>query len=196
MPRPSLKDQRSAEILDAYLTCVAQFGLEGATQERIAAQAQVKRPLLRHYLGNRDQMVAALNDHVINTFNAKTRDLVQALDTVETPLALVDLLFVDTKEHDPRLLLAWQALTVTAPEHPDRGAALLDSLDQFLIALTDTLRRLAPEATPATLRAVAQGISSAFVTLDSLSPLAPPPNWRAELRQAALLLTRCLEDAA
>lgn len=196
MPRPSLKDQRSAEILDAYLTCVARFGLEGATQESIAAEAQVKRPLLRHYLGNRDQMVAALNDHVINTFNAKTQDLTLALDTVETLAALVELLFGQSKDHDPRLLLAWQALTATAPDHPERGDALLDSLDQFLIALTDTLQRLAPDAASDTLRAVAQGLSSAFVTLDSLSPLSPPPNWRAELKLSALLLTRCLEDAA
>ena len=68
MPRPSLKDQRSQEILDAYLTCVAHFGLDGATQERIAEEAGVKRPLLRHYLGNKDEMITALADYVVAGF--------------------------------------------------------------------------------------------------------------------------------
>ena len=34
MPRPSLKAQRSEEILDAYERCVARYGVEGATLEK------------------------------------------------------------------------------------------------------------------------------------------------------------------
>ncbi len=174
MPRPSMKDQRSEEILDAYLTCVARFGLEGATQERIASEAGVKRPLLRHYLGNREQMVAALNDHVIATFNALTQDIDTAMAYVETPKGMVDLLFDADAENDPRLLLAWQALSATSVDHEEMRAALLDSLKRFLDVLVRTLQRLAPEAGPETIRAVAHGISSSFVTLDSLAPLSPP----------------------
>lgn len=195
MPRPSLKDQRSEEILDAYLTCVARFGLEGATQERIATEAGIKRPLLRHYLGNREQMVAALNDHVVATFNALTQDIEAALAYVETPKGMVDLLFDADAENDPRLLLAWQALSATSVDHEEMRAALLDSLKRFLDVLVRTLQRLAPKAEPETIRAVAHGISSSFVNLDSLAPLSPPTEWQQDLKHAALLLVGTLETA-
>ncbi|WP_158524839.1 TetR/AcrR family transcriptional regulator [Phaeobacter piscinae] len=196
MPRPSLKDQRSEEILDAYLTCVARFGLEGATQERIAAEAGVKRPLLRHYLGNRDQMIAALTQHVVDTFNASTSSLATALADAGNAEDIVAVLFADDAPNDPRLLLAWQGLSISASENPGMRADLLDSLERFLTVLSDTLNRIVPGANPARVRAVAQGISSSFVTLDSLSPLSPPAGWRQELKQAALLLARTLEGSA
>lgn len=195
MPRPSMQDQRSEEILDAYLTCVARFGLEGATQERIAAEAGVKRPLLRHYLGNRDQMVAALNTHVVDSFNLLTGRLDAALAGITSAAELTDLLFAEDAGNDPRLLLAWQALSVSAAGQPEMRAALLDSLQQFLDVLSAALHRIAPAADPARVRAVAQGISSSFVTLDSLSPLNPPAGWRQELKQAALLLAGTLEHS-
>ena len=193
MPRPSLKDQRSEEILDAYLTCVARFGLEGATQDRIAAEAGVKRPLLRHYIGNRDQMISALHAHVVEIFNALTGRLGSALSQVDSAEAMIELLFAEDKENDPRLLLAWQALSVSVSDDPEMRAALMDSLERFLNVLTATLVRIAPAADATQIRAVAQGISSNFVNLDSLSPLSPPPEWRQELKQAALLLAGTLE---
>jgi len=43
------------------------------------------------------------------------------------------------------------------------------------------------------IRAVTQGISAIFVSMDALSPLQPPEIWRAELKQAAWLLASVLE---
>ncbi len=62
MPRKSLKEIRSEQILAAYATYITRYGLEGATQERIAEPAGVKRLIFRHYLGNREEMIDALID--------------------------------------------------------------------------------------------------------------------------------------
>jgi len=193
MPRPSLKDQRSEQILDAYLTCVAQFGLEGATQERVAAQAGVKRPLLRHYLGNRDQMISALCAHVVQVFDAMSDEAALGLAYAGSGKDIVDLLFQEEADHDPRLLLAWQTLSVAVGDQPDKRDALLNSLERFLGVLTAALQRLFPQASTAQVRAVAQGITSILVNLDSLSMLAPPQSWRDELRDGALLLLTSME---
>lgn len=195
MPRPSLKSQRSEEILDAYMTCVARFGLEGATQERIAAEAGVKRPLLRHYLGNREQMIAALNTHVAGSFNALTSELDDVLASTETSTELIEILFAEDKAIDPRLMLAWQALTASLGDHPDLSKPLLESLSQFLNVLERTFRRIAPKADEARVRAVAQGVSAAFQGLDAVSPLNPPASWRTDLKLAATLLAKTLEPA-
>ncbi|WP_254429764.1 TetR/AcrR family transcriptional regulator [Ruegeria atlantica] len=94
--------QRSEEVLDAYMTCVARYGLDGATQERVAAEAGVKRPLLRHYLGNRDQMITALNQHVANLFNDLTLELNFHLSQIETSGQLLEILFAEVRRstHD------------------------------------------------------------------------------------------------
>lgn len=192
MPRPSLKNQRSEEILDAYLTCVARFGLEGATQERIAAEAGVKRPLLRHYLGNREQMVAALCVHVVKTFNAMSDELTEALTSVTTPEEVVEFLFTSEEGNDPRLQLAWQALSAASAHHADMQADLLDSFEHFLDILCSALHRLAPTHEPQAIRAIAKGLAASFVTLDTLAPLSPPSEWPHEFKHAALLLVGTL----
>ncbi len=193
MPRPSLKDQRSAEILDAYLTCVAKFGLDGATQERIAAEAGVKRPLLRHYLGNRDEMVAALAQHVVGAFAETTEQLRGAIPLLNTPKHLVDLLFDYDTAGDPRLMLAWQALTATVSEHPDMRGALLGAFGDFVDVVEQALGQTAPNSNPQVRRAVALGVASSVSNLDAMSPLSPPEDWRKDLRRAAILLTTSLE---
>ncbi|WP_299428705.1 TetR/AcrR family transcriptional regulator [uncultured Shimia sp.] len=193
MPRPSLKDQRSDEILDAYLTCVARFGLEGATQERIAAEAGVKRPLLRHYLGNRGQMITALCDHVVLVFDRMTDGADAVLKEAQSYEEVIGLLFAEDIDHDPRLLVAWQALAVSVGDQPDQRDALLNSLERFLQALTRTFQRLSPNRSMEKTRAVAQGVMAILVNLDSLSILSPPQAWRNELRDGAAILLASLE---
>ena len=60
MGRPNLTEVRTAEILDAFERCVARYGLEGSSLERVAEEAGVKRSILRHYIGNRDEMITGL----------------------------------------------------------------------------------------------------------------------------------------
>lgn len=193
MPRPSLKDQRSLEILDAYLTCVARFGLDGATQERIAEVAGVKRPLLRHYLGNKEEMVSALAQYVVAGFADSLDELRQSLPSGATPSDLVDMLFADDSGTDPRLMLAYQALVTAVPDRPDLRQDLMNSLTDFFDVIEDILRRAAPTAGGGRIRAVTQGISAIFVSMDALTPLDPPKVWRAELKLAASLLASTLE---
>ncbi|QIE44598.1 TetR family transcriptional regulator [Pseudohalocynthiibacter aestuariivivens] len=194
MPRPSLKDQRSEEILDAFLTCVARFGLEGATQERIAEQAGVKRTLLRHYLGNRDEMISALTDHVVAEFAKATDLLAQTLNPDGGLRQLIDLLFDQREASDPRLMLAYQAMVASAENYPDMRSPLLDSLQSFLTVIEAAAKRSHPTSPPGKIRAVVHGISAGYVNLDALSPLKPPADWHTAAKTAAILLADSLDD--
>ena len=60
MARKSVKIQRSKEILDAFERCISKWGLDGASLERIATESGIKRPALRHFIGNRDELLVAL----------------------------------------------------------------------------------------------------------------------------------------
>ena len=194
MPRPSLKQQRSREILEAFVTCVARYGLEGATQDRIAEEAGVRRTLLRHYLGNRDDMVAALGTHVVARFDQLTDAFGEALHHSGTPSELIDLLFDAGSATDPRLTLVFQALTSAAQTNPQLRDPLRASIERFIALLSGHLRRVFAGQRKPACDAVAHGLAALFMTADSLSPLAPPPAWRTAQRRAAALLIATLEN--
>ena len=193
MPRPSLKDLRSRQILEAFVTCAARHGLEGATQERIAEEAGVKRTLLRHYLGNRAQMILALSAHVAAEFEAQNADLEASLSSSTKTSELLDLLFDRKHATDPRLVLVFQALTASSTLQPAMRAPLLVSMEGFLAVLARHLRRLSPYASEEDYDAAAHGLAALFTTADALAPLSPPSHWRLAQRRAAEALIETLK---
>lgn len=185
MPRPSLKTQRRREILEAYVSCVAQFGLEGATQERIAREAGVARPLLRHNLGNREDMVAALLQHVAAEFNSMTDQIAAAAPTLP---ALIEIVFDPTHQTDARLNLAFQALSAASAGDPSMRAPLRDCLDRYVGLIARLTFEAAPHLPAAERDAIAQGVSAISMSLDAIAPLEPPEAWRLAAKRAALRL--------
>ncbi|MEM7233345.1 MAG: helix-turn-helix domain-containing protein, partial [Planctomycetota bacterium] len=64
MPRRDLTKERTEQILDALERCVVHFGLGGTSLERIAEEAEMKRSILRHYVGNRDDLIVAMAERL------------------------------------------------------------------------------------------------------------------------------------
>jgi AcrR family transcriptional regulator len=64
MGRPSMAEQRRAEILAAVGRCVARYGVAGTTLERVSSESGLSRGHVRHYLGNRDELILAFVDQV------------------------------------------------------------------------------------------------------------------------------------
>lgn len=191
MPRPSLKETRSREILDAFVRCIARHGVEGATQDRIAAEAGVKRTLLRHYLGNREAMIDRVITHVCDRFNLGTKELREALPEKNPARALVSWLFDPAMESDADDLLAFQALSHTCTHVPAHRDHLLASMNQFIRTVKCALDRTFPDSAPSIRESTAYGIASIYVSHDSLKTLNPPDEWRCHAMDAAnALLTR------
>ena len=57
--RPSLQDQREREIVWAFIELVADKGLEHVSLDDVAARAGVQRAALRHFVGNREDLISA-----------------------------------------------------------------------------------------------------------------------------------------
>ncbi|WP_067476360.1 TetR/AcrR family transcriptional regulator [Actinomadura hibisca] len=93
MGRPSLAGQRREQILRAAARSVARHGLAGSTQERIAEAAGMSRSHIRHYVGNRDQLIDALWDHVITPYFESMEAALADRAADERLRALVDFLF-------------------------------------------------------------------------------------------------------
>lgn len=193
MPRPSLKETRSTELLEAFERCVARYGLDGSTLERISEEAAVGRPLLRHYLGNRDEMVSALLDHILMKFDHLNEALVADLPKAGRFEALLERLFNDPT-HEADNAAVFQALVAASDRYEGMAERLIRFVTTFEAILTKELSLWAPKAKLSDCQIAASGITSIYFNTDGLAPLKPSEAWKKKQRQAAQWLIDRLQS--
>ncbi len=140
MPRPSVQSARLNEIVAAAAKCVAQYGLEGVTLVRIAAETGLKRPLIRHHAGNREEIINAVVTHVLAEFEELTKYYAQALPKKNASYAAVDYLFDSQSHSDPAEMMVSQSIVATGERVPTECAALLKWVDDFTLVIAEAIR--------------------------------------------------------
>ena len=65
MPRPKIDAERRAQILNALETCAIRNGIAKTTLSDVAREADLPRPLVRYFMGNRDDMIVKLFDKLV-----------------------------------------------------------------------------------------------------------------------------------
>jgi AcrR family transcriptional regulator len=93
MGRPSLAATRREQILDAVTQCVADYGLEGTTLERVAEASGFSRGHIRHYVGNREEMLAKCEERLTSHYIRRMREICDAALPGHRGAALVQFLF-------------------------------------------------------------------------------------------------------
>lgn len=188
--RPSNRDERYEQVMQALVRCVARLGIEGATLTEIAAEAGLSRPLIRHHLGNRDDILSALQGYVLKGFADQTDALAAALPDVEPAMAVIDLLFADTDDGDRDLVLVFAALTARSAGDPGLQEACKVFILQFEAVLAQAIRTDVPHLDQASADRAAQGIVALYFNVKSLSPLAMPESWTANAKENAIKLLK------
>ena len=155
MPRPSLKAQRTEEILEAFARCVGKFGLEGSTLERIAEEAGVKRTILRHYVGNRDDLIDALTESIVDFYNRQSADLFALLPARGGSDLLVDYLFSGDGALSIEMMLAAEQLIAAGDRYPTVRRDMAAWVTTFVGQVSDVIARDHPDASEDDLLAVA-----------------------------------------
>ncbi len=196
MARPSVKAERTAEILDAFERCVARLGIEGTTLERIAEESGLRRSLLRYHIGNRDQMVQALADRFINSSKGEARKLLAAMPSSNTSVALLDYLFSNTDEYNRRRILVAEALVSGADIYPAIKERMSQWYENFVKLLCQVIRVDYPQASDSARREVAWGIVSLVFNVQLLMALCAKGEFLQDGRRAAerLLNSLTFED--
>ncbi len=187
MPRPSMKDARSEQILNAFMRCVARYGLDGSTLARISEEAGVGRPLLRHYLGNRDEMVRKLLDHVLKVFADQVEALFDTLPCTDRVAAMLDALF-GRGTYSSESAAVFAALVAASERHADLREPLLGFVYDFEARIAAEIMNELPAANVQGVRAVAAGMSAIYFNTDAVMPLRPRAEWRDTQRVAAQML--------
>jgi AcrR family transcriptional regulator len=193
MARPSLAPLRREQILDALERCLAKRGLEGTSLEAVAAAAGVARPVIRHYFGNRDALLAAALERAVSAYAA---DLARALGTLprEDRLgAFLDHLFLGRFVGQPERERLLRALFAGLEQEGVRPL-LLFAYRRFEQACFAVLRADAPRAPTPAVRAAAYAIACLAEQNAGFLTLGFPRSRARAARAAAAQLARTLKE--
>lgn len=73
MGRPSNREQRRGEIVEAFARVLADHGYAGATIAAVAAEAGIAPGLIHHHFADKEDLLAALLDALLAGFRARVR---------------------------------------------------------------------------------------------------------------------------
>jgi AcrR family transcriptional regulator len=189
MPRRDLTHERTEQILDAFERCIVKHGLEGSSLEKIGEEAGMKRPILRHYIGNRDQLVEALGRRVVRRWNEHLDYLEMAPRGKAPTRELLQQLFGGSAGQNGAEILVAESLIAAAERHPAVHDLMRDYLDRFARVLSRRLALIHPAASAARRWQVAYGLISLLFNDSSLVTLRLPPKYhKAALACATVLI--------
>ncbi|MET1412719.1 TetR/AcrR family transcriptional regulator [Roseibium sp. HPY-6] len=192
MARPEIKDDRREQILDAFELCVARYGLEGATLGKTAEFAGLARPLIRHNVGNREDLQKALVERFLVRSRVAMEQLLASLPDIDRLETLLDVLF-DRRNANPQLVLVFNALSAAAPDNAGLAAQLQQWLADFVEQLEAEIIRAYPETSASQVEAAAAGISGIYFNVEALYPIGISNHFVTSSRRAAGLLVSALE---
>ncbi len=193
MPRPSMAAQRKEEILDAFEQCILQDSLETTSLEKLAEQANMKRSILRHYIGNRDDIIVALSERFKAHYDEQWQLTLELLPEQNRLSVMLDILFAERDQEYINKSIVGEAIFSQAKRLEAVRAHQLHSMKQSIDFITKELKLAFPKAHENKLNLVARGILSAYMNGESFL-LLELHNEIEELKQLCMLLIETLEE--
>ena len=174
MGRKNLEKLRTQQLLEAFMQCIPEYGIDGTTLERVAEKAGVTRSIIRHYIGNRDVLIEVILDHVIET---SLNDFDQALadPTKNFVDRLSEALFAPRSDWQIDKLVINELINAKerAPEIQKKVTTLLE---QMIAKIAQELQNEFPKCDPAAAKKVAYTLFCISFSQDSLVWLGIDPS--------------------
>ncbi len=190
MPRRDLTTERTGQILDAFEQCILRYGLEASSLERIAAQARIKRPIIRHYIGNRNALLRAMTDRLIARYRAQTKAMIAALDPQNRTKSLVDALFSIEMEETAERVMIFEHLVLASARDETTREKMAAWTNEFTQQIEDQICLSYPDAS--CVSDTAFGLVSIYFNYVSLLPLQISTQTRDQARAASMQLIAAL----
>lgn len=182
MARPRKGEVRRGEILAAFEACVVRKGFAETTLADVAEAAGQPRSLVRHFIGNRDEMIEALIDRLLERARMQVAQL-PALETVDQVMSML----MERVFDDPTTNIVIMELWHVALRDPEVRDGLAEVYRSFIEWVTEAIAQ-DPDDAPARDRAFASvslAFGSAFFRYLGLRP----PSDAALHRTARAVLT-------
>ncbi len=194
MGRPDLSAVRTTEILDAFERCVARFGLEGSSLERVAEEAGMKRSILRHYVGNRDDLIRALADRVITKYRDDFDRFREGISDEDRVDQILDFFFPTKPRQTTESVLVIEALIAAGEQYPDIQELVLKYVDDLVSGTAKELSAAFSSASRQHCWEVAYGVICICFNHESLAPLKLPPRFHRAARRCSEALIESLSE--
>ena len=198
MGRKKLVDQRQVDILDAFERCLLKYGLEECTLERVAQEAGKSRNIIRHYIGNRDDLIAAFVERILIRIKQVAADILENTPKQKLIPNVLNFLFEERKADAPpdlgeRMLGGMWRIR---EQSPLTQQALLNFYKEFEKILTEGLTRLYPNVPAKKCQEVAYSIICLAETNWVLGTVGVDNSHTRMVRRSAEYLLQTLESAA
>lgn len=171
MARPSMAAQRKEEILDALYECILSDGIQATSLENIADKAGMKRTILRHYIGNRDDIICALSARFRSLYSQQWERLLSWLPSMNRVDVLLDALFNVTNQEHVEMAIAGEAIFSEAKRLPEVKQDQQDIMDEFIQVVSGLLKEEYPCADDRRVSLVAHGLYANYLLAESFLPL-------------------------
>jgi len=179
--------QRREEILDALETCILDKGIQATSLENIADTAKMKRTILRHYIGNRDDIICALSDRWTNKYTQQWHELLTYLPTSNRSEALIESMFSYRGKDVINNTIIGEALFYEAKRLAPLKANQKQIMQEFVQNLINEFSSQYPTDNQQKIELVAYGVFSNYLMSESLLPLDMFDEIY-KLKQASILL--------
>lgn len=189
MPRPSMAAQRIEEILDALETCILTYGIQATSLENIAETAGVKRTILRHYIGNRDDIICALSNRWRKKYSQQWQQLVEWLPSKNRAECLIDALFTVGSNERINATIIGEAIFSEAKRLEAIKLDQQETMEEFHQYISQALRNDYPDACDERITLVSNGIYANYLLSESLLPLKMVEQVHLLKQSAKLLCT-------
>ncbi|MEO9874928.1 MAG: TetR/AcrR family transcriptional regulator [Anderseniella sp.] len=161
---------------------------------KTAEMAGLARPLVRHNVGNREELLEALVERFLERTRNSMATMISALPAEHKSKTAIDWLF-DPKFSDPQLVRVSNALIAASCENPSLAARMLVWLNDFITRLDELLAGDFPDADPAKVAAATAGIAGIYFNIEALYPLGDTDVLVAASKRAAIILLESLETS-
>ncbi len=192
MGRKSLARERQEQILHAFEECILERGFDAASIGAVAERAGGDRTRVHHSFGNRDALVSALLERVVDAYKRNRDEVVALIPPDDRKRALLDHVF-SAGFNPPRLARLFDELYTAALHSPTIQAAMLGVYREFEEMVVAELEKACPDAPARRRREVAFSILCLTESCADLIDLGFPASRRRAARAAADALLSSLE---
>lgn len=138
------REEAAQRMLDAAVRIVAERGLEHLTLAECGEAAGYSRGLAAHYFGTKDELIAAIANHIVQDYTQRSRGGSRGKKGLDGFLNAVDF-YIESGRTRVLELRAFNAVLATGPSHPELADAIAklnsESVDAFARGL-ETCRKL------------------------------------------------------
>ena len=159
MGRKSLVAERREDILDAFEQCILERGIEGTSFQHIAQVLGRDRKMISHYFGNREALVDAMTQRIIDTFDTHKNKALAKLEQSASVIDLVEAFHSHQQNSTERAEILWAEISAYATRSEVVRDRLRLSYDKMFRTVGEVLQREYPNVPKKQLKTAAYTVA-------------------------------------